>query len=152
MKNNFKEDIKRLDSLGQKVIIFTNNLEDTKVVCKILSENIPTGFGCITGETSPIERVETIKDFIFNEHNFLVGTISTLGTGVDLTDADWILFIKEPFILSQKTQAICRAYRPGREKPLYVRTYINDAESKDEILLPFLDEDEDEDIFIGEIK
>ena len=150
MKNSFKEDIKILDSLGQKVIIFTNNLEHTELVCKTLSENIPTCFGCITGETSPIERVETIKDFKLGDCNFLIGTINTLGTGVDLTEANWILFIKEPFIFSQKKQAIYRAYRPDREKPLYVRTYISDVDYKDEIFLPFLDEYTD--TFIGEIK
>lgn len=146
MKTSLKEDIKILDSLNQKVIIFTNNLQDIEVVCKILSENIPTGFGCITEETSPIERIEAIKDFLFNKCNFLIGTIETLGTDVDLTEANWILFIKEPFIFNQKKQAIYRAYRSNREEPLYVRTYISDIECKDEIFLPFLDEDTD--IFI----
>lgn len=150
MKNSLEEDIKILDSLNQKVIIFTNNLEDIEIVSKILSKNIPTGFGCITGETSPAERTEAIKDFIFNKYNFLVGTINTLGAGVDLTQANWILFIKEPFIFNQKKQAIYRAYRSNREEPLYVRTYINNVEFKDEILLPFLDEDTNK--FIQESK
>lgn len=104
MKNSLKEDIKVLDSLNQKVIIFTNNLEDTEIVCKILSENVPAGFGCITGKTSPIERVEAIKDFILNKCNFLIGTIDTLGTDVDLTEASWILFMKKPSISSQKNK------------------------------------------------
>lgn len=105
---------------SSKVIIFSNFIETCNEVYKRLSKYNPAIY---TGQT---------VDFIQQEEKFhkdnscrvIIGTISKMGTGLTLTEANTIIFIDEPWTRAIKDQAEDRAYRIGTKSDLTIITLL----------------------------
>lgn len=101
---------------GQPVGIFTDSKIGAQFVAKRL-RRAGLKVGLWTGDLSPKERDEVKRAFMAGETDYLVGTVQSMGTGVDglQTRASKVVWISEadgnP---SLNEQALARYFRQGR--------------------------------------
>lgn len=133
--NNLSDDIQSLLNQNYKILMFRNPELSLTIRC---GGNIAV----IASYSSVTFESEMIKKFNQGTLDILVGDISCVKRGVDLTGADVILFVGyEHLSESDKKYCIYRATYCGRTKPLFVREYtLHDV--KDRIILPTYKEPE----------
>lgn len=107
--------LKELKKIAHNSIVFTSYIKTANMIHSLI------GGYLVTGETK--NRQECIDRFQKDKCN-IVGTYGALGHGVTLTAADSVIFIDEPWNISDKRQAEDRAHRIGREKPLKIYTLM----------------------------
>lgn len=112
-----------------KILMFVNDYVDNIISGENtihstlgLPENVKVT--TLTGENKEHEREAARQEFqSTDEKMLLIVSGNIAGLGVDLSAADRVVFYNEPWNKSLRRQQIGRAYRPGREKPLYVDTF-----------------------------
>lgn len=116
------EDIKARD---EKVVIFSTWLEPLRALKKYLSTY--TDYKCCfyTGTMETDVREKNKQVFITNpEYTIMMGTVGALGVSHTLTVANNVIFLDEPWNMSDKTQAEDRCNRIGQTKPVNIYTII----------------------------
>lgn len=99
---------------GKSTIWFCCYLESAHQLAKLL------GCHVITGETSLETRQQRLEDFQKGTVNNLVLTIRAAGVGINLTQAESVVFLGKEWAPEDNAQAEDRAYRIGQTKRLRV--------------------------------
>lgn len=107
---------------GQKVIIYSQWEEMTKVINAKLSEYHPA---YITGTVDSTVRMGEVKRFQTDPKcPVIIGTIGAMGTGLTLNAATNVIFLDEPWNRALKDQAEDRAHRIGTKGTVRVITLV----------------------------
>ena len=107
---------------GDKCIIFSNWEQVTLVAKEKLKHYNP---GYITGEVDANTRMNEITRFQNSDNcNVIIGTIGSMGTGITLNEASYVIFLDEPWNRALKDQAEDRAHRIGTKGTVNVVTIL----------------------------
>lgn len=106
-----KDIVKERAENGQKVLIFTNWVQ---VALKLQEELKSYNAQMIHGEVKTKEKQIAEEKFQTDpDCMVLIGTIGSMGTGLNLTAANCVIFMDEPWTYSNFSQAIDRTHRIG---------------------------------------
>lgn len=118
--NRMKEIVEEVVANKGKVIIFSNW---TKVIIPardMLKEYNPA---MVIGETKDSDsQINKFKND--SSCKIILGTISCLGTGFTLTEANTVIFLDEPWTMAEKEQAEDRCYRIGTRGTVNIITLM----------------------------
>lgn len=121
--------INKLESIlinGHKVLIFSSFVKHLEIIANILKQK-DIDYAMLTGQTQ--KREQEVKKFANPDVNVFLISIKAGGTGLNLTQADYV-FIIDPWWNPQvELQAISRAHRMGQNSNVMVYRFI----SKDSI-------------------
>jgi len=128
-------DIENISSGSSKVLIFSQFTKMLRLIREEMErKNFP--FLYLDGEMSGKEREKVIDRFQKDEGPlFFLMSLKAAGVGLNLPQADYV-FIYDPWWNEAvEKQAIGRAHRIGRTKPLIVKRYIANDTIEEKILL-----------------
>lgn len=124
--------------LGDRVLFFSQSLLTLSLIEKFLQRRLVPGtekhwqknhnYFRLDGSTVAIEREKLINTFNENENIklFLVSTRAG-SLGVNLVGANRVIVFDASWNPCHDTQAVCRVYRYGQEKPCFVYRIVMDA-------------------------
>lgn len=106
---------------GKKVILFLKYRDSAAAVCSWLDDaglqNVSNSREPITGIVPVERREELIEEFEGREgSSILIGTMQTLGTGLDMQAANVSVFLEHPDNFAELQQAVGRLGRLGAER------------------------------------
>ena len=122
--NEVIRNIKSIISEKHKVLIFSSFVKHLDLFASYFEEN-NIEYSKLTGQTKNRENV--ISQFQKNENNrcFLI-SIKSGGTGLNLTQADYVFILDPWWNPAVEKQAINRAHRIGQNKKVMVYRYISE--------------------------
>jgi len=132
----FNEVIRNLESLiseNHKVLIFSSFVKHLDLFASYFEEN-NIKYSQLTGQTKDREGV--ISKFQEDEENkcFLI-SIKSGGTGLNLTQADYVFILDPWWNPAVEKQAVNRAHRIGQNKKVMVYRYISEETVEQKIAL-----------------
>lgn len=105
-------------AFNHKVLVFSTFAEYVKLLYPKLKQFNPL---IITGESSEKQRRETVEKFKLRpDYRIVLGTIGAMGEGLNLQEADVVIFLNQDWTPAANEQAYSRAYRRGQDKPVHV--------------------------------
>lgn len=114
--------VKEIVDNGEKVVIFSNWTDMTSIICKALSSYNPA---VITGKINDSDRMSEISRFqTSNRCNVIIGTIGAMGTGLNLTASNNVIFFDEPWTCGVRDQAVDRCHRIGTKNNVNIITLL----------------------------
>jgi len=121
----FREIIRNFENIASenhKVLIFSSFVKHLDLLATYFSEK-KLKYSMLTGQTKKREQV--IKEFQNDPDNkvFLI-SIKAGGTGLNLTEADYVFIIDPWWNPAVEKQAVNRAHRIGQDKKVMVYRYI----------------------------
>lgn len=114
------EDVDQIVRSNQKVIIFSQFTSYLALIKKHI-EQLGYEYAYLDGNTQ--NREEVVRDF-FGDKNILLMSLKAGGVGLNLQVADYILLLDPWWNEAVENQAIARAYRLGRQKPVVAKRYL----------------------------
>lgn len=117
------EHLEYLLDLGHKILVFTHFIEEIDLLVSGVKRILGKNEYCLSvnASMSSTKIQDTIKNFNTNQNaRILIGNISTLGTGHNITSAQCVVFNSPNFNFSNMDQAEDRAYRFGQKEDVYV--------------------------------
>lgn len=96
------------------LVIFSHHKDSCKYIADAL------GVVPITGEISPARRAEIGKKFQDGEDDYLVATIDSFSTGVNLTRANYLWFNDRSWVPGDNEQAVARIVRNGQKQATFI--------------------------------
>lgn len=120
---------------GKKVLIFSQFKETVYNIATLLGNEVVT----VTGDIDNEEREKRVKEFQTNDTiKFLVGTWQTMGEGLDLTAASYVIFADLFWTPANHQQCEARAY--GRLSDLHpvVSYYIRAVKTLEDWIMELL--------------
>ena len=104
---------------GHKVLVFSQfvrHLELIKAACE------SRGFTPrrLSGETSSQKRKELVRDFQKGEFDIFLISLKAGGTGLNLTEADYVIHVDPWWNPAAEDQATDRAHRMGQKRPVTI--------------------------------
>ncbi len=130
--NEILRSIESLTSEDHKVLIFSSFVKHLNLFAKYFdNENIK--YSILTGKTR--NREEVISGFQSDIENkiFLI-SIKAGGTGLNLTEADYVFIIDPWWNPAVERQAVNRAHRIGQDKKVMVYRYISENTIEEKII------------------
>lgn len=108
---------------GEKTLVFSNWVEPLRTLYRFIAKRY--NVLSYTGTMKEADR-ERNKQLFQNDPKYtvMIGTIGAMGTSHTLTAANNVIFIDEPWLPSEKKQAMERAYRIGTTKTVNVYTIL----------------------------
>ncbi len=103
-----------------KILVFTTFAQYARNIHSKIAETY--GAEIITGEMNSEARWDAASRFQnCDDCRVLIGTIGTIGEGVNLQQADIVIFLNQDWVpANMEIQAIGRAHRRGRTRPVHV--------------------------------
>ncbi|GHT64426.1 hypothetical protein FACS189451_12040 [Bacteroidia bacterium] len=123
------EDIK---ANGHKVLIFSSFVKSLKIIAKFFDEK-GWKYAMLTGKT---EKREKEIDYFNQEKDvnaFLI-SLKAGGTGLNLTEADYVFIIDPWWNPAAEMQAVSRAHRIGQNKKVMVYRFISSHSIEEKII------------------
>lgn len=116
-------DIENITTENHKVLIFSSFVKHLNIFEEYFKQN-NIEYSILTGQTSNREKV--ISEFQENKKNkiFLI-SIKAGGTGLNLTEADYVFILDPWWNPAVEKQAVSRAHRIGQDKKVMVYRYIS---------------------------
>lgn len=114
--------VEEISNNGYKCLVFSNWAEVIEGACKALCDFNPA---IITGSYS--EQFIEEQKFKFKNNStckVCCGTIGKMGTGLTLTEANYVIFLDEPWNKGIKEQASDRVYRIGQKNNVTIITLM----------------------------
>jgi SNF2 family DNA or RNA helicase len=129
--NQIIADINNVLSENHKVLVFSSFVKHLKLFADYFDNGNIT-YSMLTGKTS--NREEVISQFQNNSENrvFLI-SIKAGGTGLNLTEADYVFVIDPWWNPAVEKQAVNRAHRLGQDKKVFVYKYISENTVEEKI-------------------
>lgn len=116
MENLYKE--------GHKVLVFSSFVKHLKLFSNFL-DTYGLKYSWLTGSLRPEERQAEIQKFQTDpDTQFFLISIKTGGTGLNLTQADYVFVLDPWFNPAVENQAIARAHRIGQDKNVMAYKFI----------------------------
>jgi SNF2 family DNA or RNA helicase len=101
----------------RKVVVFTWHRLFSQILQTILSKEFNTKARLILGGMNAADQYAEAKALhINNDTRILVGTIASMGTGLNLQAASTVVFAEISYVPSDNAQALSRVVRPGQEQ------------------------------------
>lgn len=97
-----------------RVVVYTHHRES----CRLLAEGL--GVEPITGEIPPDRRAKIGEAFQRGETDYLVATIDSFSTGINLTSANIMWFNDRSWVSGDNDQAIARIVRNGQKNITHI--------------------------------
>jgi len=131
----FNEVIRNLENIiseNHKVLIFSSFVKHLQLFADYL-ENNGIKYSMLTGQTK--NREDAISEFQNKEENnvFLI-SIKAGGTGLNLTEADYVFILDPWWNPAVEKQAVNRAHRIGQKRKVMVYKYITENTVEEKIL------------------
>ncbi len=118
-----------------KVLVFSSFTSYLDIVAKELEQS-KINYTKLTGSTTQKNRQQAVNDFQSKEDiNVFLISIKAGGTGLNLTEAEYVIILDpwwNPFV---EDQAIARAHRIGQKNTVHVLKYISKDSIEEKILL-----------------
>lgn len=125
------EELLEINNSSKQVLVFSQFTS----FLHILGQKLKTeGLDFLTIEGSTTNRQEIVDTFQKGECKILLMSIKAGGVGLNITKADYVLITDPWWNVSLEEQAIGRAHRIGRDKPLIVRRYIACDSIEDKVM------------------
>lgn len=120
--NRMVELVEQITANGNKCLVFSNWAEMVEVAGNYLVKYNPAKISGRYDESF----IESEKERFRNDPNCKVvcGTIKKMGTGLTFTEANYVIFLDEPWNKGLKEQASDRTHRIGQTKNVTVITLI----------------------------
>lgn len=120
--NRLVELVEEISANGYKCLVFSNWAEMIEIAANYLEKYNPIK---ITGRYSE-QVIEEEKNKFKNDSSCKVacGTIGKMGTGLTLTEANYVIFLDEPWTMGNKNQAADRVHRIGQKNNVTIITLI----------------------------
>ncbi|MDF1568132.1 MAG: DEAD/DEAH box helicase [Spirochaetaceae bacterium] len=117
---------------GHKVLVFSQFVKVLSLLCSRLDEkNIPYAY--LDGSLSSKKREEEIRLFKESQDVFLI-SLKAGGTGLNLTEADYVFVLDPWWNPAVESQAIDRSHRIGQSRPVIAYKFISSGTVEERIL------------------
>ncbi len=132
----FDEVALKLETLvgeGRKVLVFSSFVRHLKLYENWCTEK-GVGYTMLTGATTNREKV--VKSFREDKRKlvFLI-SLKAGGTGLNLTEADYVFILDPWWNPAAEMQAVSRAHRIGQDKKVFVYRFISTGTVEEKILI-----------------
>jgi SNF2 family DNA or RNA helicase len=123
--NQITQDIENVIAEKHKILVFSSYVKHLNLIAAYLKEN-KVNYALLTGDIDQKKRETAINEFKENEKTpvFLI-SLKAGGTGLNLTQADYVFIIDPWWNPAAEWQAISRAHRIGQDKKVFVYRYIS---------------------------
>lgn len=126
-------DIENLVAENHKTLIFSSFVKHLNLFEAYFAER-GWKYSKLTGQTR--DRKTVIEDFQNDKDNFLfLISLKAGGTGLNLTEADYVIILDPWWNPAAEMQAISRAHRIGQDKKVFVYRYITRQSIEEKINL-----------------
>ena len=103
---------------NKTAIIYGFFIETMRKYAEELEKEFPGLGNYVTDRTDDVFQV--IEDFQGGRGNFIVGGVKKIGTGFNITRADYVIYADRPATWNDFEQSYMRAWRRGRTSPVHV--------------------------------
>ena len=118
---------------GHKILIFSSFVKHLKLVESYFLKN-GMEYSMLTGSTR--EREAPIRKFREDQHcNFFLISLKAGGTGLNLTNAGYVMLLDPWWNPAVEIQAISRAHRIGQEKKVIAYRFITSGTIEEKMLV-----------------
>lgn len=118
---------------GHKVLIFSQFVRHLKLVEQwVKYENIPYQY--LDGQTPSAKRELSIQAFQRGEGELFLISLKAGGTGLNLTEADYVLHLDPWWNPAVEDQASDRAHRIGQQRPVTVYRFVSEHTIEEKIV------------------
>lgn len=124
---------REISERGEKVLVFTQFTEVIPALDALLRTCFKGRGTVLTGQTTSKQRRVMINDFQKGKYDYMVLSIRAGGVGINLTEANNIIFLDEPYNPSIKYQAENRVHRIGQKKEVNIYTLITEGTVEESI-------------------
>ncbi|XP_068630866.1 uncharacterized protein [Battus philenor] len=123
--------------VGDRLLLFSQSLFTLNLIEDFLEKNYIPGTNCLwqrntsyyrlDGSTHALEREKLINEFNINPNIFLFLVSTRAGSlGINLVGANRVIVFDASWNPCHDTQAVCRVYRYGQQKPCFVYRFVMD--------------------------
>jgi SNF2 family DNA or RNA helicase len=116
---------------GHKTLIFSSFVRHLQLIAARLQEE-EIGYTMLTGST--IHREEVVNKFRGNNVSFFLISLKAGGTGLNLTEAGYVMILDPWWNPAAELQAINRAHRIGQDKKVIAYKFISSGTIEEKIL------------------
>ena len=109
--------LRNIEANGKKAIVFTFFRETTSKYERVLGKEFPKR-GLYA--TDSVDAGEVVQEFRNGDYTFIVGGVKKIGTGHNIQNADYVIFVDRPETWNIYEQNYKRAWRQGRTEPVVV--------------------------------
>jgi SNF2 family DNA or RNA helicase len=118
---------------GHKALVFSQFVKHLKIV-----ENWVKGQGIsyqyLDGSTPGKKRTESVNAFQAGEGDVFLISLKAGGTGLNLTEADYVLHLDPWWNPAAEDQASDRAHRIGQQRPVTVYRFVSEGTIEEQII------------------
>ena len=120
--NRLVDIVEQISANGNKCLVFSNWAEMTEIAAQYLRNYNPV---VISGKHSEQDNLDAQDKFKNDDKCKVVcGTIGKMGTGLTFTEANYVIFLDEPWNQGLKDQAVDRTHRIGQTKKVTAITLL----------------------------
>lgn len=130
--NEVIENINVLLEENHKILIFSSFVKHLNIFADYFREN-NISFEMLTGSNKESERKNIINNFKNNCNVFLI-SIKAGGTGLNLTEADYVFLLDPWWNPAVENQAIARAHRIGQTEHVFAYKFITKGTIEEKII------------------
>lgn len=130
--NEVIENINVLLEENHKILIFSSFVKHLNIFADYFREN-NISFEMLTGSNKESERKNIINNFKNNCSVFLI-SIKAGGTGLNLTEADYVFLLDPWWNPAVENQAIARAHRIGQTEHVFAYKFITKGTIEEKII------------------
>lgn len=139
--------IKNKIECGKSCIVFTHYIEEFELLVKALGDSAVA----VRSGWTPKKKHEAVEEFMTNDKKkVIIGNIKTIGTGLNITKADVVIFNSPNWNGGEHIQAEGRTWRIGREKEVIVYYQIFENTIEERVFNKAESKKENSSIFNGE--
>ncbi|MBS8121946.1 SNF2-related protein [Candidatus Vampirococcus lugosii] len=128
-----KENIEEMIQSGHNLLIFSQFTKFIGYIIQILKEK-KISYCHIEGKTKAKDRQKQVEKFNSGEISVFVISLKAGGTGLNLTQADYVLHMDPWWNSSVEKQATDRAHRIGQQKTVFVNKLIMKDSIEEKVL------------------
>ena len=119
----FIDTVQRLLENKHKVLVFSQYVRYLAIIQEKLREN-KISYQYIDGAVSPKQRKQRVADFQAGKGDVFLLSLKAGGTGINLTEADYVIHLDPWWNPAVEDQASDRAHRIGQDKPVTIYRFI----------------------------
>lgn len=128
-----QETVKEVLEGGHKILIFSQFVKHLKIVEDwVKSEGI--AYQYLDGSTTGKKRQAAVEAFQAGEGDIFLISLKAGGTGLNLTEADYVFHLDPWWNPAAEDQASDRAHRIGQQRPVTVYRFVSEATIEEKII------------------
>ncbi|MEQ8703224.1 MAG: DEAD/DEAH box helicase [Phaeodactylibacter sp.] len=127
------ETILELIDSGHKALVFSQFVKHLRIVEQwVKAQGIPYQY--LDGQTPGKKREEAVQAFQNGEGQLFLISLKAGGTGLNLTEADYVLHLDPWWNPAVEDQASDRAHRMGQQRPVTVYRFVSEETIEEKIV------------------